>query len=75
MIPTLKELYESNKDIKESDIPVKWKESFLDFMMGQSYYKDQITNESMYYSFDFGRWYYQNRIQIERDIKIDDIIK
>lgn len=53
MIPTLKELYESNKDIKESDIPVKWKESFLDFMMGpgylQSYYKDQITNDSRSY--------------------------
>lgn len=74
-MPTLKELYDSNEDIRESEIPKEWMKSFLDFMTGQTYYRDPITNEAMYYTFDFRRWYYQNRIQIERDVKIDDIIK
>ena len=33
---TLKEIYEANIDIKESQIPEEWKESFSKFIMGST---------------------------------------
>lgn len=74
----LKELYNSNKDIKESDIPEKWKHSFFQFIIGQACYSETDINgnflQFIYYSGDFRRWYNMNKIAIERDIKIDDLI-
>jgi hypothetical protein len=69
----LKELYESGKDIKESDIPKEWQESFLKFMFGSTCYIQD--DEFVYYSHDFRKWYHRNQREIERDDKINSIIK
>jgi len=75
----LKELYESRRDVRESDIPNEWKESFNQFMMGQTCQaetnEDGSVKEFIYYFHDFSRWYYMNQQTIERDIKIDDILE
>ncbi len=70
---TLKEIYDSNKDVRDSQIPTEWKESFNKFIMGQACYKE--NEEYVYYSHDFRQWYHINSKQIERDTKINDIIK
>jgi hypothetical protein len=76
---TLKELYEANIDVKESQIPVEWRESFFKFMMGSTcsaeVNEDGSIKEFIYYACDFRGWYFQNKEAIERDIKINDIIK
>ena len=76
----LKQVYESGRDVRDSDIPEMWKESFSRFMMGQTCQAE--TNEDgtaikefIYYSHDFRRWYHMNKQAIERDIKIDQVIK
>lgn len=71
---TLKELYESGVDVRESQIPNHWKKSFHEFIMGQTIYMDEITNECIYHGFDFRKWYYRNRISIEREENINKII-
>lgn len=76
----LKELFESKRDIRESEIPEIWKESFNQFMFGQTccaeYEEDGRTiKEFIYYACDFRIWYNQNREAIERDIKIDETLK
>lgn len=68
----LKELYESGKDVRDSQIPEKWKESFNKFIFGQTCLMED--GEFVYYSHDFRRWYNQNKEQIERDEKINSII-
>lgn len=78
----LKELYDRNTNVKESEIPKEWKESFNRFMFGQTclLYRFADTNtdgsvkEFIYYSHDFRRWYQMNQSQIERDLKINNII-
>ena len=74
----LKEIYEENRNIKESEIPDSWKESFNQFMFGQTciaeYNDDGTLKEFIYYAGDFRRWYHQNKISIERDIQINKII-
>lgn len=76
---TLKELYEEKRDIRESEIPKIWKESFERFMMGQTccaeMNDDGSIKEFIYYACDFRIWYSQNREVIERDIKIDETLK
>ena len=76
---TLKELYESGKDVKESDIPEEWKDSFNEFMFGSTCLadlnEDGSIKEFIYYSHDFRQWYNKNKKAIERDEKINKIIK
>lgn len=75
---TLKEIYDSNKDVRESQIPEDWRESFNKFMFGSTclaeYNEDGSIKEFVYYSGDFRMWYNQNKKEIERDLKINDII-
>ena len=75
---TLKELYESKRDIRESEIPLEWKESFLKFMIGSTHTadlnEDGSVKEYVYYIHDFRDWYNKNKLIIERDSKINDII-
>lgn len=74
---TLKELYEANVDVRDSQIPEEWRESFNIFMMGSTCSaevdEDGSIKEFIYYACDFRAWYYQNKEAIERDIKIDQI--
>jgi hypothetical protein len=76
---TLKEIYDSNKDVRESQIPEDWKESFNKFMFGSTclaeYNEDGSIKEFVYYSHDFRMWYNQNKKEIERDLKINEVIE
>ena len=73
----LKQVYAEGRDVRDSDIPEIWKESFGNFMMGQTCQaevdEDGKVKEFIYYSHDFRRWYNMNKQAIERDIKIDQI--
>ena len=75
----LKELFEAKRDIRESEIPEVWQESFNQFMFGQTCCvdtnEDGSIKEFIYYACDFRIWYNQNRESIERDIKIDETLK
>ena len=75
----LKQVYESGRDVRDSDIPEMWKESFGRFMMGQTCQaernEDGTIKEFIYYACDFRGWYFQNKEAIERDIKIDDVLE
>ncbi len=70
---TLTELYKSGVDVRDCYIPDRWRDSFNNFIMGQACY--MLDNEFCYYSGDFARWYYMNKLAIERDEKIDSIIE
>jgi len=74
---TLKELYNANVDVRESQIPEEWKESFNKFIMGSTCLadvnEDGSIKEFIYYACDFRAWYFQNEQAIERDIKINKI--
>ena len=74
---TLKEIYEANIDIKESQIPEDWSESFSQFMFGSTCSaevdEDGNVKEFIYYACDFRAWYFQNEQSIERDLKINKI--
>lgn len=74
---TLKELYNANVDVRESQIPEVWKESFHKFIMGSTCLadvnEDGTVKEYIYYACDFRAWYFQNEQAIERDIKINEI--
>lgn len=76
---TLKQIYEANIDIRESQIPEDWKESFNKFMMFSTCLaetnEDGSVKEFIYYACDFRAWYFQNQKEIERDIKIDNTLK
>ncbi len=75
---TLKQLLEENRDIRESEIPNCWKQSFDQFMFGQTcmveYDENDTIKEFIYYAGDFRRWYFQNSKAIERENKIEEII-
>ena len=75
----LKQVYDSGRDVRDSDIPEIWKESFGRFIMGQTCQaetnEDGSVKEFIYYACDFRVWYNQNKESIERDIKIDQVIK
>lgn len=75
---TLKELYDDNVDVRDSNIPEMWKESFRNFMFGQTCQadvdEDGNIKEFIYYGCDFRIWYHQNKEAIERDIKINDVL-
>lgn len=74
---TLKELYNANIDVRESQIPQEWKESFNKFIFGSTCLadvnEDGTVKEYIYYACDFRAWYFQNQKAIERDIKINEI--
>jgi hypothetical protein len=73
----LKQVYAEGRDVRDSDIPQIWKESWNQFIMGQTCQaetnEDGTVKEFIYYSHDFRRWYHMNQQAIERDIKIDQI--
>ena len=75
---TLKELYDLGLDVRDSDIPKIWKESFEKFIFGSTCQVETNENgsirEFIYYGSDFRHWYYQNKEVIERDIKIDELL-
>lgn len=75
----LKELYESKVDVKDSQIPEEWKESFNQFIFGQTCQaemnEDGTVKDFIYYSHDFRFWYHQNQEAIEREIKIENVLK
>ena len=74
----LKQVYEAGRDVRDSDIPEIWKESFGQFMTGQTCQaevgEDGKVKEFIYYSHDFRMWYNMNQQAIERDIKIEDVL-
>ena len=76
---TLKELYDRGTNVREYEIPDKWKESFNQFIFGSTCLADVDEDGNVlsyvYYSHDFRRWYHINQTEIERDEKIDSIIK
>ena len=73
----LKQVYAEGRDVRDSDIPEIWKESFGNFMMGQTCQaetnEDGTIKEFIYYACDFRMWYRMNQQAIERDIKIDQV--
>jgi hypothetical protein len=72
----LRQVYDEGRDVRDSDIPQEWKESWFQFIMGQTCTVETNENgerEFVYYSHDFRRWYHMNQKAIERDIKIDQI--
>jgi len=75
---TLKEIYEENRDIRESEIPKQWMDSFNRFMFGSTCSaetnEDGSVKEFIYYACDFRMWYSQNKAAIERDIKIEEAL-
>lgn len=73
---TLQQLYYTNRDIRDSEIPDEWKESFYKFMYGKTHTSDIFdgVEEYVYYASDFRSWYFNNRTSIERDIKISEIL-
>ena len=75
----LRQVYAEGRDVRDSDIPQEWKESFNRFMMGQTCQaetnEDGSVKEFIYYVWDFRAWYHENQEAIERDIKIDQVIK
>ena len=76
---TLKEIYEENRDVRESEIPKEWMESFNKFMFGSTCCaetnEDGSIKEFIYYACDFRGWYHKNQEAIERDIKIAEALK
>ncbi len=74
----LTEIYLGSTDVRDSEIPDIWKESFNKFIFGQACLadlnEDGSVKEFIYYLSDFRRWYYINKRSIERDVKIDSIL-
>lgn len=70
----LRKLYLSGDNIKFDDIPENWRKNFNDFMIGQTCLLDDNGKEIVY-SHDFRVWYHLNKKAIERNIKIDDVVK
>jgi len=76
----LKKIYEEGRDIKDSEIPELWKDSFNHFMFGQTcqveYGEDGKTIKNfIYYASDFAYWYRMNEKAILRDIKINETLE
>lgn len=74
----LRQVYAEGRDVRDSDIPEFWKESWHNFIMGSTcLVGDKLDGsgekEFIYYSHDFRRWYHQNQKAIERDIKINKL--
>lgn len=77
MIKTLTQLYLEKKDVRDSDIPEYWKQSFNEFMFGQTCAIEHLEDGSVQfvtYYHDFAIWYEQNQIQIKRYETINKIL-
>ena len=76
---TLKEIYLEKRDIRESEIPEEWKASFNRFIFGSTCTadtnEDGYVKEFIYYGYDFRIWYRQNQEAIERDEKIETLLR
>ena len=59
---TLTEIYNSNFDVRHSEIPKEFYKSFEEFMFGSTCYKDDSSGEDefMYFISDFKMWYRTN---------------
>jgi hypothetical protein len=69
----ISKLVNDKKDVKFNDIPLEWRDSFDRFMFGSTFYRDDENNDVAYYH-DFIRWYYENQKELNREIKINDIL-
>ncbi len=79
----LTEIYNNTSDVRESEIPKEFYNSFEKFMFGSTCYMDDSSgeNEFIYFISDFKRWYRQNENEIllyeqrqERDNKINKLL-
>jgi len=73
----LQELFNLGGDIRESDIPKEWVDSFNRYMFGKTCAIEHLEDGSSQFVFyweDFKYWYLDNKSQIERDIKINTIL-
>jgi hypothetical protein len=73
----LKGLYLRQRDVNEVEIPLHWKESFNKSMLGKTCgveHKDDGSIQFVYYWGDFSHWYEENKVQIERELKLDDLL-
>ena len=73
----LVQIYAEGGDIKDSEIPDEWRESWNKFIMGQTCMietNEEGVRETVYYSHDFRKWYHMNQTAIERDSRINDIL-
>ncbi|NBP58803.1 hypothetical protein EBU71_20115 [bacterium] len=73
----LVQIYAEGRDIKDSEIPDEWRESWNKFIMGQTCMietNEEGVRETVYYSHDFRKWYHMNQTAIERDSRINDIL-
>jgi hypothetical protein len=69
----ISKLVNDKKDVKFNDIPLEWRDSFNSYMFGSTIYSDNQGNSIAYYN-DFIRWYYENQKELDREIKINDIL-
>jgi hypothetical protein len=72
---SLIEIYNSDQNVRESDIPKDWLPSFHRFMFGSAFYFENGTKDIMYYIHDFRSWYSKNRKEIDRDERINKILE
>ena len=70
---SISELVKNKKDVKFNDIPLEWRDSFDMFMFGSTFYRDDEGYDIAYYH-DFIRWYYENQKELDREIKINNIL-
>jgi hypothetical protein len=68
----LVELYILKADINLDEFPAGWRQSFEKFMCYQTMYI--IAGSTLAFWEDYSRWFYQNRIAIYRESKIDQIV-
>jgi len=69
----ISKLVNDKKDVKFNDIPLDWRDSFQKFMFGSTIYSDDEGNYIVYYH-DFIKWYYENKKELDREIKINNIL-
>ncbi len=85
-IPTLKELFDANVDVRISYIPDEWKANILKYATERN---GKHMNSTCLYGYDFGekgddrfmfsyeykRWYLLNEVVIKRETKIESLLK
>jgi hypothetical protein len=69
----ISKLVKNKKDVKFNEIPLEWRDSFNSYMFGSTIYNDDQGNFIAYYH-DFIRWYYENQKELDREMKINDIL-
>lgn len=51
--------YDNSQGVKFKDIPIEYRKSFNDFMLGQTIIRDD-NGDDIAYSWDVGQWIYLN---------------